>query len=160
MARPIYRSRQVLHSFRPSLFGSQVEEVKATLTDKELQLFFAMQRRDQWHALDVKRRLVESGVNDRDLLSAALLHDSGKGVVPLWLRVTKVLSPSLVRRLASAGSNGWRAAAYRLIHHAEIGARRVSAAGSSSTISRLIAGEVLPNERSSLRLLQAADDAS
>lgn len=160
MVRPLYRSRQVLHSLRPGLIGSEVDDVKPTLTDRESQLFFAMQKRDQWHALEVKRRLVASGVDNQDLLSAALLHDCGKGAVPLWLRITKVLSPSLVRRLASAGSDGWRAAAYRLTHHAEIGARRASAAGSSSTIARLITGEVLPNERSSLRLLRAADDAS
>ena len=160
MASPIYRSRQVMLSLKPRLLRAEVDEVRATLTEGEEPLFFAMQKRDQWHALEVKRRLSAQGVNDRDLLVAALLHDCGKGAVPLWLRITKVLSPRLVRRFASAGSNGWRAAAYRLIHHAEIGARQANAAGSSSAIARLIAGEVLPNERSCLLLLRAADDVS
>lgn len=160
MARPIYRSRQALLSLKPSLLAPEVDGVQAILTDGEAALFFAMQTRDQRHALEVKNRLIAAGSHDRELLAAALLHDCGKGLVPFWLRVAKVFSPGLVKRLGSVGSKGWRGAAHRLAHHAEIGAREAKSAGSSPMVERLIAGEVLPHEDSALAMLRAADDAS
>jgi HD superfamily phosphodiesterase len=119
-----------------------------------------MQRRDQRHALEVMGRLQALEVKDRDLLAAALLHDCGKGEVPVWLRIANVLSPALLRRMASAQAGGWRGHAHRLVDHAEIGARVAAAAGASEATVRYISGRVEAYEESLLALLIAADDAS
>jgi putative nucleotidyltransferase with HDIG domain len=117
-----------------------------------------MERRDQRHGLEVARRL-RLGTDDRSLLVAALLHDCGKGRVPLWLRILNVLSPGVVDRLAAEG-DGWRAAAHRLRRHAELGAAMAQEAGCSQTTVRLIRGHIEPEEAWQHALLVAADDAS
>ena len=52
------------------------------------------QRSDQHHSLMVYRALRDRGCTDTEMLSAALLHDSGKGSgrVPLWVRPAVVLT--------------------------------------------------------------------
>jgi hypothetical protein len=119
-----------------------------------------MEKRDQRHALEVARRLRELGDEDIELLQAALLHDCGKGAVPVWLRVLKVLSPDTLRRLAVDGAPGYRGAAYRLLEHGAIGARLAASAGLSLVVARLIEGRIEPGDESRAALLAAADDAS
>jgi len=160
LARALYRSRQVLHALRPRIDAEELRFARALLTEAQSQLFFAMEQRDQRHALAVARRLRESGADDRDLLTAALLHDCGKGAVPVWLRVLYVLAPRAVSRLAAPGASGVPAAADRLVNHAEFGARVAEAAGAGALAVRLIAGRVLPGEESFAERLRAADDAS
>ena len=65
-----------------------------------------MQRRDQRHALEVYRRLRDASVTDPSALAAALLHDCGKGAVPVWLRILYVLRPSLIDRIAREDAAG------------------------------------------------------
>jgi hypothetical protein len=158
MLRPLYRSRQALHALRPRIEDGELALARQTLSQAEARLFFAMERRDQRHALEVARRLREH-TDDGAVLVAALLHDCGKGPVPLWLRVLNVLSPGAVRLLAAEGS-GWRGAAYRLRHHAELGAAMAREAGSGETTVRLIHGHIEPEEAWQYELLVAADDAS
>jgi hypothetical protein len=55
---------------------------------------------------------------------------------------------------------GFRGAAHRLRHHAELGAAMAREAGCSETTVRLIHGHVEPEEAWQHALLQAADDAS
>jgi hypothetical protein len=155
LARALYRTRQALHALRPSVDGREVEQARELLSEYEARLFFAMERRDQRHALEVMRRALQS-TDDRSILAAALLHDCGKGSVPLWLRVLNVLAPWTVLLLARLGM----AAAYRLVHHPEIGATKAEAAGSSPTTVRLIRGHAEPDEAWMQALLLAADDAS
>jgi predicted HD phosphohydrolase len=145
----------VLHALRPRIDGDELSQARELLSEHESRLFFAMERRDQRHALEVMRRLRES-TEDRPILAAALLHDCGKGSVPVWLRVLNVLAPALVQGLSRAGSG----AAYRLRHHAELGATMAEAAGSSPTTVRLIRGHIEPDEAWMHELLIAADDAS
>jgi hypothetical protein len=159
LARPLYRGRQVLHALRPRIRDGEVEQARGLLPENQSRLFFAMERRDQRHALEVMRRLRES-TDDASILVAALLHDCGKGKVALWLRILNVLAPGLVGALATAGSRGWRGSAYRLRHHAEIGATMAEAAGSNPTTVRLIRGQVEPDEAWMHELLTGADDAS
>ncbi len=159
MARALYRSRQVLHALRPRIDEADLALARETLSEYESRLFLAMERRDQRHALEVARRL-RAGTDDRSILVAALLHDCGKGSVPVWLRVLNVLAPWLVQALADTVGGGWRGAAYRLRHHAEVGASMAEAAGSSPTTVRLIRGHVVPDEAWMHALLVAADDAS
>jgi hypothetical protein len=155
LARPLYRSRQVWHALRPRVDGAELQQARDLLSEHESRLFFAMERRDQRHALEVTRRVREI-TDERSILVAALLHDCGKGSVPVWLRVLNVLVPWLVSALARRG-NG---AAHRLRHHAEIGATMTEAAGSSPATVRLIRGHIEPDEAWMHDVLLRADDAS
>ena len=158
MHRAIYRCRQALHALRPQLKDSDLVFARELLSEAEAELFFAMERNDQRHALAVALRL-RQGTDDRSLLVAALLHDCGKGSVPVWLRVLNVVSPAALSRLAAEG-RGWRGAAHRLRHHVELSAAKASDAGSSAMTVRLIHGKVEPDEAWRYELLLAADDTS
>jgi hypothetical protein len=158
--RAIYRSRQVWHALRPSIDSAQLASACAVLNDAQARLFFSMQRRDQRHALEVYGRLRDSAISDTNVLAAALLHDCGKGAVPIWLRVLYVLRPSLLDRLAREDAAGIRGAAWRLRHHEAIGARKALAAGSSETTMRFIEGRPLVEEEGAFAQLVVADDAS
>jgi hypothetical protein len=160
LARALYRSRQVWHALRPKIDNAELASACALLNQGEARIFFSMQRRDQRHALEVYGRLRAGGVSDRDVLTAALLHDCGKGAVPIWMRVLFVLRPRLLDRLACEDGRGLRGAAWRLRHHEAIGARKVLAAGSSETTMRLVEGRPLPEEQELADALMAADDAS
>ena len=160
MARPVYRTRQVWLALRPRIENDDLLIATELLTPAQASLFGAMQRRDQRHALEVMRRLRDAGEREPDLLVAALLHDCGKGDVPLWLRIAKVLSPQLLKSLARPGGEGWRAAAYRILHHAELGAAQAEAAGVSPLTAALIRGRVEQADAPLLAHLMAADDAS
>ncbi|HEX5368284.1 MAG TPA: HD domain-containing protein [Dehalococcoidia bacterium] len=159
MARAIYRTRQVVHALRPRIDDADLEYARTLLGEAQRNLFFAMERRDQRHALEVASRL-RPRTDNGDLLTAALLHDCGKGAVPVWLRILNVLSAALLKRLADQNGPSWRRAAYRLAHHAQIGARLAAEVGSSATTVRLIRGEAEPREAPLLALLYAADDES
>lgn len=160
LARALYRTRQVAHALNPRLDDAGLEWARSFLSAGEWQLFSAMQRRDQRHALEVAGRLRAQGTDDGDLLKAALLHDCGKGDVPVWLRVAKVLNPRFVRDAGNEPSIGWRGAAYRLTHHAEIGANLARDAGAGDAVASLIRGHVPAGDEARLALLIAADDAS
>jgi hypothetical protein len=160
LRRALYRSRQVWHALRPRLDPAALALPPRLLSEGEQQLFFAMEKRDQRHALEVAGRLLDQGIDDRELLAAALLHDCGKGAVPVWLRIANVLSPGFVRSSGRPAIGGWRGAAYRLAHHAATGAQSAERAGAGPTTVRLIGGHALPEEQPRLRLLIAADDAS
>jgi hypothetical protein len=150
----------VLHALWPRVDVSEREQAHGLLGPRLSTLFDAMELRDQRHSLAVAARLRARDIEDRDLLVAALLHDCGKGRVPVALRVLKVLSPGILRRLAAENGLSWRRAAFRLRHHAALGARLAAAAGASAAAVRLISGDIEPAQRESLALLLAADDAS
>ena len=160
MLRAVYRGGQVWHALRPRIAPSDVSDVRAFLSPRLATLFFQMEQRDRRHALEVWTRLRGQDMTDVDLLTAALLHDCGKGSVPVWLRIAKVVSPSLVHLAGRQGSRGWRASAYRLAHHPELGAEAVEAAGGSRRTAAMIRGRVAPMDRGALALLMAADDVS
>jgi hypothetical protein len=161
LAKPLYRSRQVLHALRPALTQGDIEQAKRRLSPEQAGLFFAMEKRDQRHAIEVVRRLSATSVaDDCEVLAAALLHDCGKGAVPVWLRILNVLAPAAVEHIARDEGGDVPSAAYRLRHHAEIGARLAETAGSTPTTVRLIRGDASPDESERLSLLRAADDAS
>lgn len=159
-SRAAYRTRQVIHAINPRLDDAALASALALLNAREADLFNAMQKRDQRHALEVAARLRVEGIDDTDLLKAALLHDCGKGEAPVWLRIARVLAPGVVRSAGFEASTGWRGSAYRLAHHPEIGAEMARAAGSSTTTVGLIRGRVEPADEGRLALLMAADDAS
>jgi len=159
-SRALYRTRQVYKALRPRVAEDELASVDEVLGEGLAGLFFAMEKRDQQHGLEVAVRLRQQGVTEQDLLAAALLHDCGKGAVPVWLRVLKGLSPQTVSRFADETVGGWRSAAYRRATHGEIGARLAASAGASPRTARLIADRVEASEEPARALLHAADDAS
>jgi hypothetical protein len=160
LARAFYRTRQVCNALWPRIPESHFSLVIDTLSETQQVLFFAMEKRDQRHAIEVARRLLKRGVDDPDLLQAALLHDCGKGAVPVWLRVLLVLRPSWVRFLATRAPAFWRGPAYRLLHHARIGAGLVASVGSSPRVVALVDGRAPAGAEWKLDVLRAADDQS
>jgi hypothetical protein len=160
LGRAVYRSRQVYHALWPAVETDALATAAAVLSPSAFRLFAAMEKRDQRHAIAVMNGLRAMGADDPDLLTAALLHDCGKGTVFVWLRVAKVIAPSFVRLAGSPGSAGWRGSAYRLTHHAQIGAVMAEAAGASERAVALIRGDTDSRHASVLALLIAADDAS
>ena len=101
--------------------------------------------------------------DDDALCTAALLHDCGKGCVALWQRVAHVLlgaiAPALRGRIASERGAAWRRAMWRLMRHADIGARMAEAAGADAEVVRLIGEQEASAPDARLALLQAADEA-
>jgi len=163
-ARTLYRSRQFFRSVGASIGGDERAEVARFLNEDQLRLFFSMTARDQRHSVDVLHVLLRQGQTDSDLLSAALLHDVGKGRVRLWHRVAYVLiraaSPRLLRRLASSGDGSWRGALAAIGDHAERGASLVRAAGASDAVVHLVRCHESPNDDDPRHaLLRAADES-
>jgi hypothetical protein len=158
--RALYRSRQVQHALRPRIDPIDLAFARSLLTDRERDLFDAMERRDQRHAIAVLTK-VRVHTEDHDVLIAALLHDCGKGAVPAWLRILKVMSPATLLHLAHPHeSKGWRHAAHRLHHHESIGERLAREAGVSEGAIRLIAGYPEPHELWKAAILEDADNNS
>jgi hypothetical protein len=157
--RALYRTRQVYHALWPRIDADDLSAAHMLMTNAQRRLFDSMPRRDRRHALEVMRRL-RRDTEARDLLLAALLHDCGKGDVPVWLRILHVWAPRLGAAAGRAGAPGWRGAAYRLHHHVELSARLAQDAGCSALTVRLIGGTHTPDEARAAALLWAADDES
>jgi hypothetical protein len=161
LARALYRTRQALHALRPSVDGREVEQARELLSEYEARLFFAMERRDQRHALEVMRRALQS-TDDRSILAAALLHDCGKGEVSMWQRIAHVCLgghlSSVEARIASVDGHGWRRAMYRLRYHPDIGAELAASADSDPETVRLIRAQEHEAPDPRLAILQAADN--
>lgn len=161
--RALYRSRQFFGSVRPRVDASQRSRAFRLLSEAEQRLFLTMTPRDQQHCLAVNTKLQSDGRDDADLLTAALLHDCGKGRIALWHRVAFVLleatSPALLRRLARPGEgSGWRQAMDRCLRHPELGAGLASSAGSSTTVAALIREDAATAQPELLAALKSADE--
>ena len=162
--RPLYRTRQFFGSFRPRFRDGERAEAAALLGDRLWPLFESMNARDQRHSIDTFRLLKAQACVDVELLSAALLHDVGKGRlagarVRLWHRVVYVLlaasAPPMLRRL----TNG-RGGLANLHHHSERGAVVAEALGVGPAAVEMIRRhheDDIADER--LVMLRAADES-
>lgn len=158
LPRPLYRTRQFLGALRPAVAEDELAETERFLGPQLFALFHSMMLRDQRHSIDVYHLLYGQGCTDSDVLSAALLHDVGKGQIRLWERVAYVMTDTVARPLLPRFGSGLA----RLRDHATLGAERLAAAGASSELVRLVAeheGRRIPPSDVPLRLLRAADDA-
>ncbi|MDQ3690608.1 MAG: hypothetical protein M3406_11365 [Chloroflexota bacterium] len=139
--------------------------VRRLLPDAGVTLFESMPVADRRHALDVAGTLTEMGIDDRDVLGAALLHDAAKGHrMRLWHRVAGVLLeaalPSALRALASPDTTSWRHPFHLYLHHAPMSAALATEAGCAPRVADFIRGEVSEADAQLLRALGKADDAS
>ena len=142
------------------------------LPAKAVDLFRAVPRYDQQHALRVLRTLQEQGHGNPDLMAAALLHAVAKtalrpGSLRLWHRVAVVLmravEPDLVQRIGRDEAQGWRRPFYVQHHHAAIGAQLAREAGCSARTADLIAlheDPPGPADDPPLAALKAADSTN
>jgi len=165
LARAGYRARQFFHALFPRFEDHHLEHVRAILDEGEFALFESMEKRDQRHGVRVMEHLRAEHHADRDLLAAALLHDCGKGDMPVWLRIANVVFPAYLQRLATKAQEGHSgrghpAAAFRLVHHARLGAGLAEKAGSSAATVRYISGSAAEHEHDRIAVLRAADDRS
>jgi putative nucleotidyltransferase with HDIG domain len=132
------------------------------LTAQQLALFHTMSHRDRVHSAATAALLARQQGVTSPLLTAALLHDCGKGKQAILQRVLYVVlaatSPALVARLAKRGG-GTRGALYRSLHHPALGATLAARAGCSEHVCRLIAAHHQPKDGESDALRQADEVA-
>lgn len=141
-----YRLRQFWRTIaaEPMSLG-QLEEVRAVLSADETELFLRYDPTDQQHCFRVLQTLRDAGVEDHDLLVAALLHDIGKTQVRLTAldrMVGTVAERTMPGRMAQWGTAappvGWRKPFVVRVNHATWGAEMAQQAGSSPTAVCLI----------------------
>jgi hypothetical protein len=142
-----------------------MELVYRVLPGSARPLFAAMPVADRRHALDVAARLAVAGVQDPDVLSAALLHDAAKGDrMRLWHRVAGVLlqaiAPPALGRLASSDQRSWRYPFHLYLHHAALSADAALAAGCSPRVADFIRGSGGPADAALAAALHRADEGS
>jgi putative nucleotidyltransferase with HDIG domain len=158
------KTRAVSGKFKVFLFSlhpglrRRMERATDGLSPWEKSLVLSLNRYDAAHSLLVRSALEENGV----LRKAALLHDCGKlrkeaGIVSRWLYAAlNLFSPRRLERVslrldgeargnsrldrAMSLPRGWKRGLYVLIHHAEIGAELLRAAGTEEEVAALVEG--------------------
>ncbi len=139
--------------------------VRQVLPARAVELFDAMPVADRRHGLDVAQRLLGRGVDDPDVLAAALLHDAAKGhAMRLWHRVGGVLldafAPRMLAGFASPDVRSWRHGFHLYLHHEALSADAAVAAGCPARVGDFIRGPVPAADAALADALRAADDAS
>jgi HD domain len=173
ISRLTYRSRQFWNALLSPSKRVPSEALLPHLNSAQIVLFRRMQPAEQVHAYQIFKRLESTGQTTPDLLSAALLHDVGKILVPLSIfdRVVVVVGNYFFRkasrRWAEGTPHGLRLPFVVAEHHAEWGADLACQAGATQLVVELIRRhqDILnPNPESQtehlLAALQAADDES
>jgi hypothetical protein len=170
----IYRVRQFARAAGSWVRPSQIDAalVGRYLSPAGMELFRAMPRYDQRHALAVFHTLRAGGQEEPDLLVAALLHDTGKtlhpaGGVHLWHRVATVLlrslSPELVEQIGQDQPGSWRQPFFVQQHHAAISAELAEQVGCTARTVELIRRHEEPagvEDDALLSALKAVDSLS
>ena len=161
----MHRVEQFIGHVRATVTPAETARARELLPKRAWPLFAAMPVADRRHALDVVGRLTTGGVNDPDLLAAALLHDAAKGHrLRLWHRVAGVVleavAPSMLARLASPERRSWRYPFHLFLHHADLSADAAAAAGCSPRTAAFIRGTPIAADASLAAALAAADEAS
>src|SRR4029077_4157823 len=120
---------------------------------------------DRRHGLDVAQRLLAQGIDDRDVLAAALVHDAAKGHrLRLWHRVAGVLlvrlAPRTLERLASPDPTSRGHPWWIFLHHARLSGDAALGAGLSERVAAFVAGSAGSADQRLASALHAADEAS
>jgi len=161
----VHRVGQLVSHLTARVSPDEAARARRILPASAWSLFDAMPVADRRHGLDVARRLLEAGIDDGDVLGAALLHDAGKGRrLRLWHRIGGVLlaavSPRLLQRLADPDPASSGYPWYLFVHHEVLSARLAREAGLSERAAAFIRGESSPTDASLAAALGRADDAS
>lgn len=161
----MHRVAQFVGHLTARVHPDEMALVRRVLPPAAVALFDGMPVADRRHALDVAQRLVREGIDDPDVLAAALLHDAAKGhAMRLWHRVGGVLlealRPSLLERLATPDPRSWRHGFHRYLHHGPMSADAALAAGCRPRVAAFIRGTADPSDAALATALRAADDAS
>ena len=159
------RLRQFIGHVTARVEVAEQARAEAALPPSARTLFRAMPVADRRHAIDVAARLASVGHHDRDLVTAALLHDAAKGArMRLWHRVAGVvleaLAPRLLRRLASPREASPLHGFYLYLEHARLSAEAARDAGCGERVARFIRGDVPEQDAPLLAALHRADAAS
>lgn len=120
----------------------------------ERAVYLCMDPRDREHAVRVARRLVaEVPWASAELLAAALLHDCGKCGRPyrVWERVSAGLVPVSLAQALPVGALGVR------VHHPQLGAELLRAAGARARVADLVARHHAPGQDAEAELLHRYD---
>jgi hypothetical protein len=142
--RIAYRARQFWNAILRPEFHIQTESTLPSLIPAELLLFRQMQPSEQAHAFQVYKQLVQGGHKQKDLLTAALLHDVGKILSPLSvfdrvvIVVGKYIFPKAARRWAEEPGRSWRRPFRVAAFHSEWGADLLEKAGASRLAIELV----------------------
>ena len=175
LARAVrYRVDQFVRALtaRYALSEERVGRATAILTPEARALFAEQAPQDQRHAIEVYETLLARAHTNRDLLTAALLHDVGKVACQAtpWKRGLLVLSDRFAPRVAAwfcrDGTRRCQDSSTTYRRHAEIGARCATEAGCSPLTVDLIrnherAVDRVQTERDRLlAALQAADNVN
>ncbi len=134
----------------------------AWLSAPELAIFDGMHVADRRHGLDVVAALRRSGVTDRDVLVAGLLHDCAKGDTGVGPRVAWSLGEAFgpwVHR-AAGRVPGWAAAMERLRVHAEASAAMLEAVGLPARAVDLVRYQAEPRDPEYGRVFRLADEGA
>ena len=175
----IQRIRQFSLAMRAEITTADHEFIKQTLPPPARDLFYAMHRVDQYHALNVTRS-AKKIVADRNLTLATeerallwrctLLHDVGRrqGDLDVWGKVATVLMrhflPQLSLKLERDHSDHlWHKLGYALYvqrYHPQIGAQFLRAIGLNQEAAIIIHHHEteLPTDSEILKILRAADE--
>lgn len=153
------------------LSPSERDEIEAALSPEERRLFLRYEMTDQQHCYRVMRALREAGVDDPDLLTAALLHDIGKTEVSLTSmdRIVGTIAErgwhGSLERWGNDPPQGWHRPFAVRVQHAEWGALLAEGAGSRPAVVCLIRhhqdkifDELTATDAERLGLLQWADE--
>lgn len=127
----------------------------------ELALFDAMHVADRRHGLDVVAHLRRSGVTDRDVLAAGLLHDCAKGDTGAGPRIAWSLGQLLGSWVPAAAARlpGWGDAMDRLRDHAGASADALADAGLPPRAVDLVRYQEAPRDPEYGTRFHAADEA-
>lgn len=171
--RPAYRIQQFKLAIHPPAQMVETARVSPYLSPAQLALFRQLQRSEQWHACRMLDKLLDLGESNRELLTAALLHDIGKILYPLhtWERVLIVVMkrtfPRLVKEWGKGSPQGLEKPFVVACQHARWGADLAEKAGASAVTVELVRrheGDVHLQEAGELerliRLLRQVDDSS
>ncbi len=159
-ARIVYRTRQFWKALQSKPAEIDLERIGQALAPQQMALFTRLQPGEQAHSIHVYCKLIERGEDHPDLLTAALLHDSGKSLYPLrlWERVAivlaKALAPEGVKRWGSSpvgekAMRSWRRPFLIAEQHPAWGAELAARAGAS-----LLAVSLIRRHQENLRCVQ------
>jgi HD domain len=155
------KARQFRAHLAARVTAAERETLAAWLRPEELEVFDRMHVADRRHGLDVVTHLRHSGVTDRDVLVAGLLHDCAKGDTGVWPRVAWSLGEAFGPGVHAVAARipGWRAPMDRLHDHADASARILEAIGLPARAVALVREQHAPTDPEYGRRFHAADEA-